>query len=276
MNDALCVRQVKHRKFEINALCRVFLGRFGKNVYMLFLSLYVYCTLWAYTSVFASAMAREFPFGWDEDFAYFLYAIVFGVIVIPMSCLELDEQVTVQVFLTGCRFLMVFLMVGTSAMCAQENNFSGIVSNEPVPMFRPKGLHKTLPIIVFATIYHHSIPGLAHPVANKKKLSPIFISTTAFCGLAYSFIGFVLGSSFGDRINESSNLNWGSFRGGTGVLDDEGNFVGVAWWARLISLYIICFPAIDVLSAFPLNAITLGNNLLSAFYGRRIHEVEVS
>ena len=135
---------------------------------------------------------------------------MFGVIVFPMSCLELDEQVTLQVFLTGCWLLMVFLIVGTSVICAQGNNFSGMVSNEYVPMFRPKGLHKMPPIIVFATSYHHSIPGLAHLVSNKSKLSPIFISTTAFCGLAYSFIVFVLELSFGDRIDESSNLNLGS------------------------------------------------------------------
>lgn len=34
------------------------------------------------------------------------------------------------------------------------------------------------------------------------------------------------------------------------------------------------FPAVDVVSAYPLNAITLGNNLLGAVYGKRIHEVE--
>mmetsp|Transcript_29695 Transcript_29695/g.30180 ORF Transcript_29695/g.30180 Transcript_29695/m.30180 type:complete len:139 (+) Transcript_29695:402-818(+) len=39
-------------------------------------------------------------------------------------------------------------------------------------------------------------------------------------------------------------------------------------------MYIMLFPAIDVVSAYPLNAITLGNNLLGAVFGKRIHEVE--
>eukprot|EP00568_Trieres_chinensis_P006872 CAMPEP_0183299722 /NCGR_PEP_ID=MMETSP0160_2-20130417/6377_1 /TAXON_ID=2839 ORGANISM="Odontella Sinensis, Strain Grunow 1884" /NCGR_SAMPLE_ID=MMETSP0160_2 /ASSEMBLY_ACC=CAM_ASM_000250 /LENGTH=303 /DNA_ID=CAMNT_0025462021 /DNA_START=151 /DNA_END=1062 /DNA_ORIENTATION=+ len=203
--------------------------------------------------------------------------------VVPLSCLELDEQIVVQVFLSGCRFLMVFLMVGTSKTCAEEqmDNFgtgegdpSSDYGGGPVPMFRPSRLHKMLPIIVFATIYHHSIPGLAHPVADKKKLRPIFVSTTIFCGLAYTFIGIVLGAVFGDKIEQSANLNWNSYRGGTGEMDEGGNYVNVAWWAKAISLYVICFPALDVLSAFPLNAITLGNNLFSSYYGRKINEVE--
>lgn len=214
-----------------------------------------------------------------ESASYPVYAIVFACVVVPMSCLELHEQVTAQVFLTLCRFVMVFLMVWTSTACAEEQRLQhdnnnelteendAISSGSDVPMFRPAGMHKMLPIVVFAMIYHHSIPGLSHPVADKKKLSPIFISTTVFCALAYSLIGIVLGYAFGDNIEQSANLNWASYTGGT--VDGSA-----AWWAMLIRSYIILFPAIDVLSAYPLNAITLGNNMLSAFYGRKIHEVE--
>ena len=34
-----------------------------------------------------------------------------------------------------------------------------------------------------------------------------------------------------------------------------------------IRLYVVMFPALDVMSAFPLMAITLGNNLFSCVYG---------
>ena len=33
----------------------------------------------------------------------------------------------------------------------------------------------------------------------------------------------------------------------------------------MISYLVVLFPPIDIISAFPLNAITLGNNLLCAF-----------
>jgi hypothetical protein len=37
---------VKHRKFEVNTLCRVFLGKFGLHLYTGFICLYIYCSLW--------------------------------------------------------------------------------------------------------------------------------------------------------------------------------------------------------------------------------------
>jgi amino acid permease len=268
---------VKHRKFEVNSLCRVFVGKTGLRIYTAFICLYIYCTLWAYTSVFASAMAKAFPFfnGGDFDSNYFIFALVFAAMVVPMSCMELDEQVVVQVLMTGARFLMLGLMVGTSSLCAQDIHSTTGNNFQEAPMIRLAGAHKMLPIMVFAHIYHHSVPGLAHPVADKKKLSGIFRATIIFSTIAYAFIGIILASTFGASIEQSSNLNWKSFTGGTAVVNESGEIVSIAWWAKAISIYVLCFPALDVISAFPLNAITLGNNMMGSFYGRKIHEVEV-
>jgi len=84
-----------------------------------------------------------------------------------------------------------------------------------------------------------------------------------FSGISYLSIGCILGYFFGVNIQQSSNLNWKVF-------------TSPAPWAKPISLYIVSFPAIDVLSAFPLNAITLGNNLLVAAYGKSLYDSEVS
>ena len=43
---------------------------------------------------------------------------------------------------------------------------------------------------------------------------------------------------------------------------------------QAIAYYVVCFPATDVVSAFPLNGITLGNSLMGSWYGNRIGEVE--
>jgi len=296
---------LKDRKFEMNALCRVFLGKGGLSIFTLFISLYMCGTLWAYTSVFSSAMAREFPLFFvgdnnkvesifqiaasttasPEAINYVCYAILFGCIVVPLSCLELDEQVPLQVFLTGCRFVMFFLMIGTCRMCADDiaavsemkagadETYQDLVNNESYS-FRWSGVAKTLPILIFANIYHHSIPGLSHPLADKSKAGSVFIATNLFTTVAYLILGLSLAAAFGEGIEQSSNLNWSFFHARTGTIDSQGNIVGAAWWTRVISMYIILFPAIDVVSAFPLNAITFGNSLFGAAYGKRIHEVE--
>jgi len=243
----------------------------------------LYGTLWAFTSVFASSAAKSFPIfaGGNLMVNYTYYTVIFACVVIPMSCLELNEQIVVQVTVSVCMFIMVIVMVITSHSFyhnsySPDNDVTTILPGNPVynmnrmlfeegrtdaPMINFGALHKMLPILVFSTIYHHSIPGLSHPVAEKKALATIFRSTTFSSGIAYGFIGCVLGYVFGSTIEQSSNLHWKTYP-------------IVTWYDPIISLFVTSFPAFYVLSAFPLCAITLGNNLLAAIHGKRVHIVE--
>lgn len=273
---------IKDRKFEINALCRIFLGKMGLHAYTFFLSLNLYGTLWAFTSVFATSAAKSFPIYADGNLMvnYTYYAVIFASVVIPMSCLELNEQILVQVTVSLAMFMMVIVMVTTChsffSFDSVDNSTTIMSPNNPVynmnrmllqegrsdaPMVNISSVHKMLPVLVFSTIYHHSIPGLSHPVEEKKALGTIFRSTTFFSGVAYGFIGCVLGYVFGTTIEQSSNLHWKTYP-------------FVTWYDPFISLFVTSFPAFYVLSAFPLCAITLGNNLLAAIHGKRVHIVE--
>lgn len=56
------------------------------------------------------------------------------------------------------------------------------------------------------------------------------------------------------------NLNWSDFT--WGITDPSSAANGhLPLWARLLSFIVVIFPAIDVISVYPLIAITLGNNL---------------
>ena len=44
---------------------------------------------------------------------------------------------------------------------------------------------------------------------------------------------------------------------------DYGSENGDAWWAYLLQYIVLIFPALDVASAFPLNAICMSENLMS-------------
>mmetsp|Transcript_12527 Transcript_12527/g.26500 ORF Transcript_12527/g.26500 Transcript_12527/m.26500 type:complete len:277 (-) Transcript_12527:109-939(-) len=176
-------------------------------------------------------------------------------------------------------------MIGTSHMCADDMSAISAIKmgtrdkiqemhENTVENFQWSGVAKTLPILIFANIFHHSIPGLTHPAADKTKIGRVFMATNLFTTTAYLVLGVTLASAFGKSIEQSSNLNWSYFHANTGHLDDEGNVIGAAWWTKAVSIYVMVFPGIDVISAFPLNAITLGNNLFGAVYGKRISEVE--
>lgn len=252
-------------------LCGMFLGPLLEIIYITFLATYMFGTLWAYSTVFSNAFARKCPvFG---PYSYLGFLAIFSCVVIPLSCLDLKEQLIVQMLLSLGRVIMVVLMVSTIAVSyfwgSREDFGSDVISDKSdLFAFDSDGLQHLLPIAVFANILHHSLPALAEPVRNKKKLSHIFTTTLLCCFCGYSAIAMSVSLYFGGETLSSSNLNW----------VDYGNYSsGVRRFVmRLISIYITMFPAMDVASAFPLNAITIGNNMFSTVYGKEVHRLEDS
>ena len=98
------------RRYEMNELCRLFLGRFGKIIYDIALCFYLYGSLWSYSTVFAESMASHVPLpinGWYTcnvnsdnsvscDILYKIYVGIYALVVIPMTCLNLTEQKPVR------------------------------------------------------------------------------------------------------------------------------------------------------------------------------------
>jgi hypothetical protein len=220
----------------------------------------MYGMLWAYASVFSSALLIYLDFG---PAAYYVYLLLFACIVCPMSCAELTEQKSMQLVLAWCRVIMVVFMVVTVLLAfGNDNEPFGVGTKNPdfaSNMVKFKGLHLILPVAVYANAFHHSIPTLSEPVADKTKLVSIFSTTLGCCFISYAIIGSVLAVYFGNEISASANTNWNAFGH---FHNGFGPFIG-----RAVAIYIIIFPALDVASAFPLNAVTLGNSLVSAVYG---------
>jgi amino acid permease len=277
------------RKYEMTELCEIFLGTRGMQLFSLVLAIYLYGSLWAYATVFANSLTANFPL--DDSYSYNVYLLLFTLCVLPTSCLELAEQVTLQMIYSACRVLMVVFMTSTVAVAyyrtgttyqpssfldeaETSNPFDPTSSQDSVDealaspsssssLWKWNGLHIILPIALFANIFHHSIPSLSEPVRNKQSLHLIFLVTLLACSLAYTLIGVILTLYFGDAIRSSSNLNWMDYDGQRTFQEISTNYRVLA--VQILSSFIIVFPAVDVASAFPLCAITLGNNLQTAF-----------
>jgi hypothetical protein len=252
----------------------MFLGPMAQMAYMYVLCVYMFGSLWCYGTVFANAFAQRLPvFG--PEYSYYGFLVIFGMFVLPLSCLDLKEQVTVQMVLSAGRVVMVFFMVGTIAVSylwGSREDFgsrsAALTDQSELFAFRESGLQFLLPVSVFANILHHSVPALAEPVADKRKLGYIFMATLIFCFFAYSAIAMSVSLYFGGQTLSSSNLNWADY---------GSNASGLAYCVmRPISVYVMMFPALDVASAFPLNAITMGNSLFSVVYGKQVHSLEDS
>mmetsp|Transcript_8511 Transcript_8511/g.8625 ORF Transcript_8511/g.8625 Transcript_8511/m.8625 type:complete len:482 (+) Transcript_8511:100-1545(+) len=264
---------VDELKIEIPELCELFLGMNARRLYTLLISIYMYGSLWAYSTVFANALAVQIPLPLvDWNISYCIYLVVFGMIVVPSSCLELKEQVFFQVLLAWGRVIMVILMVVTTAAAHLTGlnpfDLADAPTGTDVPksdmnhsLVNPSRLYLLIPIAFYANIFHHSIPALSEPVRDKSQLGAIYATTLVLCFFAYSAISILIATFFGSDTKSSSNLNWETYA--------EGTVVG-----GMISFFIVLFPALDVASAFPLNAITLGNNLMSFYYREQMHFVE--
>ena len=127
---------------------------------------------------------------------------------------------------------------------------------------------------IFSTAYQFSVPVISQASPNRLKMAPIFLIACDWIFLSTSILSVVLSDYFGDAIEKSSNLNWLTYSGGTGSIDTDGNVVGRAGWAKFVSGFVVCYPAFDLLSVFPLVAISLGEILMGAFYGSNVHKLQ--
>lgn len=217
-------------------------------------------------------MSLHFPILSTAYQSYVFFALLFALLVVPCSCLDLTEQVGMQMTLSICRVIVIVLMVTTSLIAYINNGRSPIDGADPSPAFDLTGFSTMLSISAYAFLFSQGLPVLAEPARDKKQLGRVFHYTLLFMVVGYSTIGISVALLFGSHIRASCNLLWGSYTMG-GVTSPV-----LVLCARIISTYVVLFPALDCLSAYPLMAIMLGNSLHVCFAGQKMvtlqHEKE--
>lgn len=69
----------------------------AQRAFNLCLFLYMFCALWGYGAVFGQSLATYAPVPFlGEEGAYRLYVVLFSLIVVPMSTLNIKEQAAFQ------------------------------------------------------------------------------------------------------------------------------------------------------------------------------------
>eukprot|EP01135_Chromosphaera_perkinsii_P002355 Nk52_evm9s222 gene=Nk52_evmTU9s222 len=261
-------------KYEVTELCEFFMGQWGKYTYQSSLMFLMYTGLWAYSSVFLTSVAEMFPLNYlcgecevdkQEQFSIMFYSMFFSAIVVPLSCLDLTEQISVQVFLTVARFLTFFLMIGSCIVAIltdpddspvkEQHNYPFVAD---FALWNSSNFGVIFTTSVFSLLFQHSIPGLIHPIKNKRRVVSVLVSAIVTTAVLYVLLGTLCACYFGAAAEESINLNWKAFTFGV----DEGSATFFKnTLLRFFRYIIVLFPAVDVLSVFPLIAITLGNSL---------------
>jgi hypothetical protein len=142
----------------------------------------------------------------------------------------------------------------------------------------PSSCDSAIQICIFSTAFQFSVPVIAEVLANKPNLRRVYGGSTSFICASVLLVSLVLASYFGNDVMEkSSNVNWSVYHGGTGTYDEDlDDFVGVAWWASLVSRFVTVYPAVDGISNFVLCAIAIGEIATGAWYGDSVHSLEPS
>ena len=230
------------RKFEASEMCEIFFGPYMKYIYLAILGAYMFVSYWASATVAGSAWASNLPLNFgslsqceEEAFhhdlapsggclsAYRFCIMLFAVIVIPLSLVELTEQKYLQVLLGLMRFLtfgcLIIYSVANLISNPGYNPYNPYNTTETcnssyhnyghqILKFDFKGWLVAIPIVVFAQILHQGIPSMTQPIRAKKWLGAffavVFISTT----FLYMSLGITMSLWFKDRIQETATLNF--------------------------------------------------------------------
>lgn len=268
-------------RYEVIDLVSHYLGPIHKFIYQVSLLFLMYVGLLAYTQVFCGSISAII---WgDEDGPMGLSQLIFASMVIPLSCMELDEQVSIQSLMATARFVAIFIMVVGSLLALLIDNSAerevGIASRSHPPYWASpdqEGCHMSyvacfsgfgvaFSTALFSQLFQHSVPGLLRPLRGQPLLFPhaprVFGASLLTTFTFYFFLGTSAASYFGANTKSSVNLNFANFYFGFAKDGTSG------WFLRLLkvaSSIVVIFPALDTISVFPLIANTLGNNLYAA------------
>ena len=258
---------------EVSELVQDFLGENAKIGYQLALSMLTYSGLVAYTQVFVQSIMSQMCTRPSEcESQPFLPTVAFTLIVVPLSCLNLDEQVTGQVVMSIFRFVSlavlffgllwaIYMVPAPSGLSVSHSHDKFPHSRVDMPLIHMAGFGVMFSTGVFSQLFQHSVPGLIRPLAaeHKADVPSIFGWALATTCLLYIAIGVAACWHLGDEIQQSINLNFVGFKWG---LPKDSRLAGAA---DALSTLVVIFPVLDTISIFPLIANTLGSNLHAAF-----------
>ena len=252
-------RVLRTRGFETSELCEVFFNKFGKYLYLLVVAVFCFSVAVSYAAVVGSAWATNIPLEFGPfrqcshdafhyelipkdvgcRYTYYFSLMLFGLIVVPLSVMNLKDQAVIQAIFGFLRFLMLALvlvycivklieggdichetLISTSISnqsnnatnsCSYEENTTAenvIEIHDLITRFDWRGWLEAVPVFTLPLAVHYSIPSFTHPIGKKKYLWQFILCTYSFVGFCFLCVAIVLPLWFKGETQESFILNW--------------------------------------------------------------------
>jgi len=238
----------------------VFLGIYGEYSFVAMLLVHVALMCWVAASVAGSALASNISYNFgslercrDSEFhhevippddgcrdSYRFSVFLYGMIVLPLCFLELQEQKYIQVLLGFMRISAITCLVtycfiklvgsddypsNYDVHCNVTNTTTDydIIDNSKcdpnevlgdydywheISRFGLKGWLTAIPVIVYAQVMHASISKLTHPLKQKQYMKYFLMCIFATLTTVYSFIGVMVALWFKRETEETCTLNF--------------------------------------------------------------------
>uniref|UniRef100_A0AAV1UWX3 Amino acid transporter transmembrane domain-containing protein n=1 Tax=Peronospora matthiolae TaxID=2874970 RepID=A0AAV1UWX3_9STRA len=268
--------QITYRKFDFATIAEMFVGRMGKVAVQLVMGLYCVGSLWSYASVFSSSTASIFftyvvgdscdvygasPSPGCLD-AYYVFMAIFSVIVLSMVLMDISDQALVQKFLSVYRLVAFALMFMTMTVKVVSDGSDAMASRyAAIGLVNWQNFGKGFGPTLLALNCQYNMPDALQPLNPKSKARFVAFAALLIAGSCYLLVGLLGALSF-DEINPLATLMWSSYSGCGNGWDECGysNPFGI-----MVQLIILLFPVINVVSAYPMVGVTVGDNMLKSF-----------
>ena len=245
-------RILETRSFETSELCEVFINKLGKYIYLVIVIVFSLCIALSMVVVVSTTLATIIPLeklmgpfnrchpdafknitSPEDDgcrYSYYFCLMLFGLIVVPLSMMNLKVQAFIQAIFGFLRFLMLAMILiycivklfevgdicrGTlitpstvENVTAENHTVKNDTEMNMCDNINQRGWLVAIPVLTYPFLLHHSIPSFTHPIGKKKYLWRFILCTYIFLGVCFLCLGVVVSLWFKAETQETVVLNW--------------------------------------------------------------------
>jgi amino acid permease len=260
---------------QLNEAAGLFVGPKYRKFYEFLIIVSTFGTLTAYLSVASSTLSAFVPvkgflscniydpklqWGWQCERTFLLWLGIFSALMVLISLLDFEDQVPLQVVLTGLRIVTVKAMVIIALVSLYRGTHGGkhgLHGALGTKISDWHGFGNMVATSAFAQAAHHSLPGVLAPLLRPRGASYVITAGYLVVTLLYIALGLSVCIYFGPTTLPLATLNFLVIPG------FESDSQSPAW-ARALSTMIVVFPIMDIMSIFGLVAVTQANTILTS------------
>ena len=277
-NQELLVHIDSNRKFELNELSDIILGKVAKGIFTFFNVsagiTYIFASIVTgsqslavnipiASNLFNSCNSSEFdtgalPMGGCLNW-YRLMVGSFGIIGTVIACLRGEEHRYVHITIAIVRAMVMCFMVFFSIFLIEKealNNSTNIV-NEFIYKFEFKQQMLGLAAFFSTVTMASFVPAFTQLVRNKNYLIRVMIISTIALLIQAIVFGSITASAFGRGIHPNVLLNLQPYTMGNN-----------SFFLKTISHLVIVYPCVDALCSFMLGVVLCSNHTFTALTGK--------